>query len=799
MTKPSEGPDPVDELVVLPADVVFIPVSELPARERETLEAAADDYVVYRSGSRAWMKLVSAKGVELLQEFRQPIAVLNAVTAYSRKRNADPKSVLQDALPLLRSFLLERLLVLADASEADRIEPDLAGGDRIGSFSVVSCVQVSSDTELYQGRDDDGEFSAIKLARAESGRGQFLIEREASALERAGGVASPRMLEHGLHRERPYVAMQWCPGAQVEALAREYREYGSGRDGRKLLDLCVAILDAYGKLHQVGIIHGDVHPNNVLVDETGTVTIVDFELAQTRGESTPEASDRGGVAYYFEPEYAAAYVATKPVPHATEWGEQYSLAVLLYLLLTGTHYLAFSPYRSTLLEQIAAENPRTFSSVGVRAWPEVETVLARALAKDPQSRFSSVAAFARALSAVEVLTTRQSLGSNAAGGERFVERIVARLDLDGPLIERGVDQPPTASVNYGAAGVAYALYRMACARDDPDLLAAANVWLARAHEASSTADGFRHRDSPPRPANEETVSLYHSVCGLHVVEATLGRVEGNGQRLGASIASFVSSSRSEAARLDLTLGEASVLLSCAILRELAINEAPAGLIQRGYESLEQLARSVLATDRPPVPDLNWGMAHGWAGVLYAILRWCDAAGKDLPAGVELHLDEVAGRATRWGRGLRWPWVDRGRPAGGPGYMPGWCNGSAGFVHLWLLAHRLLGGKEFMRLAEGAAWHAWETPEPEAPDLCCGLSGRAYALLALYRHTDDADWLAKARQLADRAVVAAESHSSEYRDSLYRGDLGVAVLVADLMRPDDAAMPLFESERWPKPQ
>ena len=744
------------------------------------------------------MKVVNAPAAELLDEFRSPISALDAVAAYARKRRADPRQTLNDALPLLRSFLLERLLVLADTGDADQIEPDLEI-DRIGTFSINGCVQVSNDTELYQGRSDDGVYGAIKLARPDSARGAFFVQRETDALEKARGAASPRILEQGLHQERPFVAMEWCRGVQAGVLAREHREDRSGRDGRKLLQLCVAILDAYDRLHHAGVIHGDVHPHNVLVDDSGKATVIDYELSRLEGEPETTQAVRGGTGYYFEPEYAYANIADEPVPVPTQLGEQYSLAVLLYHLLTGAHYLDFSPYRTAVLQQVVDEEPRTFASVGVRAWPEVEAILGRALSKKPPSRFRSVAAFSRVLSDVKTTTKLPLQATDATLRERFLERVVSRMGLDGPLIARGIEQPPTASVNYGAAGVAYGLYRIACASEDPVLLAAANVWLARAHESASTADGFRHRESQDHPAIPGPVSLYHSACGICVVEATLARAEGDGERLATAIASFASSSRQESPRLDLTLGEASVLLACAILSEVAINEASGDLIERGNESLERLIDALPEADRATVSGLNWGIAHGWAGVLYSILRWCDVSGKDIPHEVESQLVEVAARATRWGRGMRWPWVDEGRPVSGPAYMPGWCNGSAGFVHLWLLAHQLLGDEEFFRLAEGAAWHAWEAPKPEAPDLCCGLSGRAYALLALYRHTDDVEWLGRGRSLADRAVAAATSNPGEYRDSLYRGDLGVAVLGADLTRPDDAAMPLFESERWPTPK
>ena len=72
-------------------------------------------------------------------------------------------------------------------------------------------------------------------------------------------------------------------------------------------------------------------------------------------------------------------------------------------------------------------------------------------------------------------------------------------------------------------------------------------------------------------------------------------------------------------------------------------------------------------------------------------------------------------------------------------MSGWCNGSAGFVFLWTLAHKMLGKAEYGVLAEQAGLDAWES-DGQIGNLCCGYGGQAYALLNLYKHTGDQRWL-----------------------------------------------------------
>jgi eukaryotic-like serine/threonine-protein kinase len=240
--------------------------------------------------------------------------------------------------------------------------------------------------------------------------------------------------------------------------------------------------------------------------------------------------------------------------------------------------------------------------------------------------------------------------------------------------------------------------------------------------------------------------------------------------------------------------------------------AAAALAALGDELLAGLWREIDAL--PPIGACaarrNLGMAHGWAGYLYASLRWCQAAGRPLPAALAGRLGALGDAAESWGRGLRWPWLGNpghGEGAGGDAKAPpmaGWCNGSAGMVHLFTLAAAMLGDADAERLAVGAAWQAWEA-EASLPSLCCGLAGRAYALLELHRWRGEEPWLRRAEALAERAARAAGTAVASRRrvatvaeapDSLYRGRLGIALLAAELERPAGAAMPLFAAEGWP---
>jgi hypothetical protein len=188
-------------------------------------------------------------------------------------------------------------------------------------------------------------------------------------------------------------------------------------------------------------------------------------------------------------------------------------------------------------------------------------------------------------------------------------------------------------------------------------------------------------------------------------------------------------------------------------------------------------------------------------MLYATMSWCRSSGTTLPAGVNERLDQLARLADHSGRRARWKWRIRGNHLHQGGtYLPGWCNGSAGFVHLWTLAHQMLRMEECGKLAEKVGFDTWES-EGHIGNVCCGFAGQAYALLNLFKHTGDKAWLHRAQAQAQRAArcileMPAGGDANELAlraESLYKGELGVAVLAAELERPEFAAMPFFESE------
>lgn len=769
--------------LVLPADVVLEPVAQLPEALRRGLPDEAGSWALTRRGLRAPSRLVDARGAALLGEFRAPSSVVEAVLRFARARGEDPEAALEEAFGFLAPFVARGFLLPEGAAGPDG--PSFLPGARIAGTTVLSCLKAIEDVELYRVRAG-GEPAFLKLAR-EAGPAPRL-EGEATVLANLEGRGAPRLLATGEAWGRRFLLLSWVAGVDAARAAAELRRVG---DRAGLLALALALARASAELHGRGILHGDVHPGNVLIDGTGAVTLVDFGYA--RDARDPHASpDRGGIPFYYEPEQAAAILAGSSPPPASFAGEQYALAALLYLLFTGRHRRDFSLAREEMLAELATASPLPFAERGALPWPEVEEILERALSMDPANRFPGVAALAAALAQVPPPPAAPAVA--LPGAQAFLPAILERFDPEGPLFRQGLP-PPRAAVAYGAAGVAAALYRVACAREDAHLLAAADLWAEKAAAEAGGEDAFRASDLALRGAGIGGASLFHGRAGIAVVRGQIARARADAVSFRHAAGSFLEASRGPAAR-DLTDGQAGLLTGIALLIEGldAENPARAQLLESGRQVAADLLQALAG--EPPLaallepPDL--GLAHGRAGFLYGLLLFSRAAGDAVPTEVADRLAELAALAEPRGRGLAWPWEDGRGDRHGPAVMAGWCGGSAGFVHLFCEAHAALGG-DWLRLAQGAAWQTWEGG-PENGTLCCGLAGRAYALARFARASGETAWLPRARELAARAVPAI-ARTAERRDCLLKGELGVAAAIADLENPEGTAMPVFESEGW----
>ena len=543
------------DVLVLADDALVQCVRDLPPALQLAMNADADtDYLVSRRGWRSPSLLVDSAAARLIVSFRHPQTIVEAVLSYSQSMATDPHRTLSEAYPIFCRLLRAGVLVAVHSEAAHTLMPSLSPGEFFADVEVRHNVQIFSDTEVYQAKTKDGTIVALKVTRADaSATTDELLRHEADILEHLGGSVSPAVRDAGILGRRRYLIMDWCSGVDAAAAADALRTSGSWDYAQQLHKLCRAILSAYSQLHAQGFVHADVHPRNIIVDHDCKVTILDFGLARrlVGGPSTTPA--RQGMSFYFEPEYAHAWLERASAPPATARGEQYSLAALLYRLLTGVHYVNFQ-LDSVLFRQISEDPPIAFAARGRAAWPTGEVVLARAMSKDPGERYESVADFSTHFDQAWTCPPTPVRSRSPSQAENLLNSVIARLETDPTRV---LLSPPAASLHDGAAGIAYLFYRLACLRDDSALLAVADLWAERARRESVTPAGFYSAELARTAGGPGPISLYHKMVGVHLVRAIVSSAQGDWITADAAVSAFCAAVTVASQDLDATLGQAS--------------------------------------------------------------------------------------------------------------------------------------------------------------------------------------------------------------------------------------------------
>jgi serine/threonine-protein kinase len=369
-------------------------------------------------------------------------------------------------------------------------------------------------------------------------------------------------------------------------------------------------------------------------------------------------------------------------------------------------------------------------------------------------------------------------------GKTFIAAFLRDCEAGGEALSQTFRSPPTCSVHHGAAGIALLLYKLGYDRDDRFLLSSAERWVRRTSRHVASPEAF-YNPAPAWDITEKSVgrmSLLFCESGVRCVQALIALGLGRQRAARSAVALFLRLSEIAERRHELTIGKGGMLLGCALLLDSLPNSARQSRKQvraRGEQIYRQMIK--LPTAGPALPVKRLGIAHGRAGILYALLLWHDATGRPVSPRLSAALKKLAEMGQEIGSAARWEHTQ-----GKGEYWSGWCNGTAGYVFLWTLTARLLSHPGYLELAEMAAQHTWQVGSANL-SLCCGAIGDGYAYLNLYRATGKALWLQRARSSA-RLAMGVEDHS------LYRGRAGVVALLSDLDHPKTSWMPFFERTR-----
>jgi eukaryotic-like serine/threonine-protein kinase len=277
----------------------------------------------------------------------------------------------------------------------------LIPGTRFGPYEIQSLLGAGGMGEVYRARDTRLQRTvAIKVLPAHLSSNPELRARFEQEAKSISALQHPNICvvhDVGSQDGVDFMVMEYVAGQTLDRLIPP-----GGMATDQAIKYAIQIADALARAHAAGVVHRDLKPTNIMVDESGLVKVLDFGLAKLAapasamsGEDATMASMATtpgmivGTVAYMSPEQAEA----KPLDARSD---VFSFGSVLYEMLTARR--AFQGQSSAaLLSAIMRDDPKPLSELKRDVPPEVRRIVTRCLKKDPATRYASGAELAQEL------------------------------------------------------------------------------------------------------------------------------------------------------------------------------------------------------------------------------------------------------------------------------------------------------------------------------------------------------------------------------------------------------------------
>jgi serine/threonine protein kinase len=267
-----------------------------------------------------------------------------------------------------------------------------------GRYELQAVAGSGGMSSVYRARDTVLERTvAIKILHEHFSDDPAYVERfrrEARALAQLNHPNIVTVIDRGEYEGRQFIVFEHVEGDNLKELIE--------REGQLPVDQALGLVHQVARglafAHEHGVVHRDVKPHNVLIDEDGVAKVTDFGIARSLepADGLTETGTLLGTSEYISPEQASGH-------RVDERSDQYSLAAVLYELLAGEPPYTGQNFMAVALKHIQDPVP-SVRDVRPDVSPRLDAIVTRALAKRPEDRFPSTDAFMAALEAARADT-----------------------------------------------------------------------------------------------------------------------------------------------------------------------------------------------------------------------------------------------------------------------------------------------------------------------------------------------------------------------------------------------------------
>ena len=264
----------------------------------------------------------------------------------------------------------------------------LHAGDQLDHYRIDALIARSGMASIFRGTDlRDGKPVAIKIPHPEMESDPVLFDRfhrEADIGQNMDHPGVMKVYPNGDHSQ-VYMVMEWAEGRLLREILNKEKKLPVER----AVKITIGICDALDYIHTHGVVHRDMKPENIMVDDADHVKLIDFGIAGQSGArrlTFAKLSQVMGTPDYISPEQVKG-------KRGDGRSDIYALGVMLYEMLTGK--VPFSgPNGFAIMNDRLLNNPVPPREVDPTITPQLQEIIYRALERDPKNRYAHAREFA---------------------------------------------------------------------------------------------------------------------------------------------------------------------------------------------------------------------------------------------------------------------------------------------------------------------------------------------------------------------------------------------------------------------
>ncbi|MCL2377519.1 MAG: Stk1 family PASTA domain-containing Ser/Thr kinase [Defluviitaleaceae bacterium] len=251
-----------------------------------------------------------------------------------------------------------------------------------GRYEIDSNLGAGGMAVVYRAFDIKLErYVSLKVLREELAADADFVRRFPVEAMAAAALSHPNIVsiyDYGQDDSIYYIVLEYIDGANLKDMINHYAPF----DNDATLGMAIQIADGLAAAHRAGIIHRDIKPQNILVDNSSNAKVADFGIARVARTSTITAGESMGSAHYFSPEQARGGY----VDHTTDI---YSLGIVIFEMATGQLPFEGDNVVAVALQQINDPMPDMID-INPQISESVARIVYKATAKSPTRRYRNI-------------------------------------------------------------------------------------------------------------------------------------------------------------------------------------------------------------------------------------------------------------------------------------------------------------------------------------------------------------------------------------------------------------------------